>query len=153
MFTLHRRNLVILCACVATTAWAADPARGTRDEAKALAVAAASHVASVGSTQAFKDFSSDTKWRPKDMFVFAQDMNATMLFHGANEKLIGKNFTEIRDSSGKEFNKEMIATAKKGSGWVDYQWAHPVSKKVEDKSAYIVKTEKPEGFVAVGIYR
>ena len=28
-----------------------------------------------------------------------------------------------------------------------------VTKKVEDKSAYIVKTDKPEGFVAVGIYR
>ena len=64
-----------------------------------------------------------------------KDMNANMLYHGANEKLIGKNFTEMRDSSGKEFNKEMIASAKKGSGWVDYQWAHPVTKKVEDKSA------------------
>lgn len=153
MFKLHRRHLVILSACVAVSAWAADPARGTRDEAKALATAAAAHVASVGTSQAFKDFTTDSKWRPKDMFVFAQDMNATMLYHGANEKLIGKNFAEMRDSSGKEFNKEMIAAAKKGSGWVDYQWAHPVTKKVEDKSAYIVKTDKPEGFVAVGIYR
>jgi cytochrome c len=67
-----------------------------------------------------------------------------MLYHGANAKLVGKNFAEMRDSSGKEFNKEMIATAKKGSGWVDYQWAHPVTKKVEDKTAYIVKTDNPK---------
>lgn len=153
MFRFQRRHLLALSVCLTTTAFANDPARGTRDEAKALAVAAAAHVASVGATQAFKDFSSDPKWRPKDMFVFAQDMNANMLYHGANEKLVGKNFTEMRDSSGKEFNKEMIATAKKGSGWVDYQWAHPATKKIEDKSAYIVKTAKPEGFVAVGIYR
>jgi cytochrome c len=53
----------------------------------------------------------------------------------------------------REFNKEMIATARKGSGWVDYQWAHPVTKKVEDKTCYIVKIDQPEGFVAVGIFR
>jgi cytochrome c len=44
---------------------------GTRDEAKALAIAAAAHVKAVGSSQAFKDFAADPKWHPKDMFVFA----------------------------------------------------------------------------------
>ena len=153
MSVVSRRNVLLLSACLVGSAWAADPGRGTRDEAKALAIAAAAHLKAVGSSQAFKDFAADPKWRPKDMFVFAQDMGATMLYHGANEKLIGKNFAEMRDSTGKEFNKEMIATARKGSGWVDYQWAHPVTKKVEDKTCYIVKIDQPEGFVAVGIFR
>jgi cytochrome c len=152
MKVLPRRLLLVLCASLATAAWAADPAQGSREEAKALAEAAAAHVNAVGGEQAFKDF-ADAKWHPKDMYVFAQDMNATMLYHGANTKLVGKNFIEVRDSSGKEFNKEMIAAAKKGRGWVDYQWAHPVTKKVEDKTSYIVKISKPEGFVGVGIYR
>ena len=152
MRSMPRRHLLVLCACLATTAWAADPARGTRDEAKALAEAAAAHVNSVGGEQAYKDF-ADAKWHPKDMYVFAMDMKANMLYHGANAKLVGKNFEDVRDSSGKEFNKEMIAAAKKGSGWVDYQWAHPVTKKVEDKTSHIVKVSKPEGFVGVGIYR
>lgn len=153
MQTIARRHLLLLCACAATFARAADPGRGTRDEAKALALAAAAHVGAVGGTQAFKDFAADPKWRPKDMFVFAQDLGGVMLYHGANEKLVGKSFLEVRDSSGKEFAKDMIATAKKGGGWVDYQWAHPVTKKVEDKTCFIVKINKPEGFVAVGIYR
>lgn len=152
MHAFTRRSILIASALVATSAFSADPARGTREEAKALAEAAAAHVAAVGSEQAFKDFDGP-KWHPKDMYVFAQDMGATMLFHGANAKLVGKNFTEMRDSAGKEFNKEMISTARKGSGWVDYQWAHPVTKKVEDKTAYILKISKPEGFVAVGIYK
>lgn len=152
MLAITRRVLLVTTACLATGAFASDPDRGTRDEAKALAEAAAAHVQAVGSDQAFKDF-AEARWRPKDMYVFAQDMGATMLYHGANAKLVGKNFTEVRDSAGKEFNKDMINTAKKGRGWVDYQWAHPVSKKVEDKTAYIVKVNKPEGFVAVGIYR
>jgi cytochrome c len=153
MYAMHRRHLLILSVCLATSAFAADPAHGTRDEAKALAMAAAAHVNAVGSAQAFKDFASDPKWRPKDMYPFSLDMNGVMLYHGANEKLVGKNFAEVRDSSGKEFNKEMIAIAKKGGGWVDYQWAHPVTKKVEDKTSYIVKIDKPEGLVGVGIYR
>lgn len=152
MSTLARRHLLVLCACLAGSAFAADPARGTRDEAKAMAEAAAAHVNAVGGEQAFKDF-ADAKWHQKDLYVFAMDMEANMLFHGANAKLVGKNFAEVRDSSGKEFNKEMVATAKKGTGWVDYQWAHPVSKKVEDKSAFIVRTKKVEGYVGVGVYR
>ena len=150
MSFVSRRHLIVLCACLAGTAWGADPARGTREEAKALAEAAAAHVQAVGGPQAFKDF-NDVKWHPKDMFVFAQDINANMLFHGANDKLVGKNFTEMRDSTGKEFNKEMIAAAKKGSGWVDYQWAHPVSKKIEPKRMYCEKLD--DAVVCGGIYK
>jgi cytochrome c len=158
MKSLHTRRRVLTVAAVSvalcsTLSWASDAERGTRPEAKALAEAAAMHVDKVGSEQAFKDFTADAKWRPKDMYVFAQNMDAVMTYHGANPKLIGKNFAEVKDTSGKEFNKEMVATAKKGSGWVDYQWAHPVSKKVEDKTSFIVRTNKPEGFVGVGIYR
>lgn len=153
MLNLKRRHMLVLGTCVAISAWATEPEHGTRDEAKALAVAAAQYLTTVGTTQAFKDFSADAKWHPKDMFVFVQDLEATMLYHGANEKLVGKNFLEVRDSSGKEFAKDMVATAKKGSGWVDYQWTNPATKKVADKTAYIVKIDKPAGFVAVGIFR
>jgi cytochrome c len=153
MSLLLQRRLFLICAALATTtALAADPARGTKEEAKALAEAAAAHVNKVGGEQAFKDF-ADAKWHPKDMYVFAQNMDAVMIYHGANEKLVGKNFAEVKDSTGKEFNKEMIATAKKGGGWVDYQWAHPTTKKIEDKSSYVVRITKPDGFVGVGIYR
>jgi cytochrome c len=154
--TVNRRAIVLVTASLALSAslsWASDADRGTRPEAKTLAEAAAAHIDKVGSEQAFKDFGAEQKWRIKDMYVFVQTMDATMTYHGANTKLVGKNFAEVKDSSGKEFNKEMIAAAKKGTGWVDYQWAHPVSKKVEDKTSYIVRVNKPDGFVGVGIYR
>lgn len=154
---LNRRHALVVTALAigmtATTAWAADPERGTRNEAKALTEAAAAHIGKVGSEQAFKDFETDPKWRPKDMFSFVQAMDGTMLYHGANAKLVGKNFIGVKDSTGKEFAKEMVAVAQKGSGWVDYQWANPATRKVEDKTAYILRINKPEGFVGVGIYR
>lgn len=155
-FSSRRLALTVIGLTVglcASPVWSSEGERGTRPEAKALAEAAAAHVDKVGSEQAFKDFGADAKWRIKDMYVFAMTMDAQMAFHGANAKLIGKNFLEVKDASGKEFNKEMIAAAKKGAGWVDYQWAHPASKKVEDKTSHIVRTNKLDGFVGVGIYR
>ena len=38
-------------------------------------------------------------------------------------------------------------------GHVDYQGAHPVTKKIEDRSSYVLRISKPDGFVGVGIYR
>ena len=119
--SIQRRSL-LACVCVAAAVVCAPTMastdRGTRDEARVLSEAAAAHVDRVGSEQAFKDFGSDAKWRVKDMYVFAQTMDSTMIFHGANPKLVGKNFLEVKDASGKEFNRDMIAAAKKGSGWV-----------------------------------
>jgi cytochrome c len=39
----------------------------------------------------------------------------------------------------------------KGTGWVDYKWVNPVSKKIEPKSTYIQKGD--EYFLGCGIYK
>jgi cytochrome c len=129
--------------------------RGTKDEAKAMADAAVAHVKKVGAEKAFKDFSNDkANWNKKDLYVVAFDMTGNCLAHGANEKLIGKNLIEMKDQSGKYFTKAMIDSTKgTGSGWTEYEWVHPVTKKLEPKSTYSVKLAGFDGLVAVGIYR
>ncbi|HEX6362949.1 MAG TPA: cache domain-containing protein [Albitalea sp.] len=130
--------------------------RGTKEEAKALADAAAAHVKKVGAEKAFKDFSNDkAAWTRKDLYVIAFDMSGQCLAHGANEKLIGKNLIEMKDQHGKYFTKAIIDVAKgaSGSGWTDYEWVHPQTKKLEPKSTYSVKLTGFEGVVGVGIYR
>jgi signal transduction histidine kinase len=130
--------------------------RGNKEEAKAMADAAASHVKKVGAEKAFKDFSTDkATWNKKDLYVVAFDWAGNCLAHGANEKLIGKNLIEMKDQSGKLFTKAMIDSTKgaAGSGWTDYEWVHPVTKKLEAKSTYSVKLAGFEGLVGVGIYR
>ena len=48
----------------------------------------------------------------------------------------------------------MMEVAKtKGSGWVEYDWAHPQTKKVEGKASYALKIPNFDGFVGVGVYR
>jgi signal transduction histidine kinase len=139
-------------ALVAPAAHAQE--RGNKDEAKLMADAAAAHVKKVGAEKAFKDFSTDkANWTKKDLYVIAFDSAGNCLAHGANEKLIGKNLIDMKDQTGKYFTKAIIDAAKGGSGWTEYEWVHPVTKKLEQKLTYSVKLSGVDGVVGVGIYR
>ena len=53
---------------------------------------------------------------------------------------------------GKFFVQEGVQMAKtKGSGWVDYKWTNPTTKKVEAKSTYVKKVD--ELIFCCGIYK
>jgi cytochrome c len=152
-FTRRAFAAVAVFGLIATAAHAEE--RGTKDEAKAMVDAAVAHVKKVGSEQAFKDFSTDkANWSKKDLYVFAYDMKGACLAHGANEKLIGKDMLQVKDSNGKPIIVEMVKITSAGKdGWVDYDWAHPVTKKIEPKSSYVRKVSNPDAFVGVGVYR
>lgn len=140
-------SLVFAGAATAQTA-------GTRDEAKAMVEAAVAHVKKVGPDQAFKDFTTDkANWTRKDLYVMAYDNTGKCVGHGANEKLIGKVLIDLKDPNGKPLIQELIKTAKNGGGWVDYEWAHPQTKKLESKSTYAMKLSNFDGWVGVGVYR
>jgi len=46
------------------------------------------------------------------MYVFAYDLNAVMMAHPVNPKMIGKNLFNETDSKGKLFRKEIVELAK-----------------------------------------
>lgn len=128
---------------------------GTRDEAKAMVDAAVAHVKKVGPDQAFRDFTdkSNKDWQKKDLYVFAYNMQGVNVGHGANDKLVGKNLIELKDPNGKPLIQELRAMAQKGGGWVEYDWPHPQTKKIESKVSYVRRTDGFDGFVGVGVYR
>ncbi len=129
--------------------------RGTADQAKALVEKGLAHIKADGDDKAGEDFTAkDGKWQEKDLYIFVQKLDGTMVAHGGNKGLVGKNHFELKDASGKLFVKEMIEIAKtKGSGWADYMWTNPVSKKLEAKSTYIVRIPGYDGYIGVGIYK
>jgi cytochrome c len=144
---------MLFAGFVAVSAMAQD--HGSKDEAKAMVNAALAHIKKVGNEQAFKDFSSDkASWTKKDLYLFVQDNKGLMLAHGSNDKLIGKNLLELKDQNGKPFVHAFIdALVANGDAWVDYDWANPVTKKVEGKSSYVKRIPGFDGFVGVGVYR
>jgi signal transduction histidine kinase len=77
-----------------------------------------------------------------EMYVFVLDLKGTMMAHGVNEKYIGKNFNDIKDSDGKSFIRDIIGSAEeKGSGTVEYKWYNPVTKETKPKRVYFEKVD------------
>jgi cytochrome c len=106
-----------------------------------------------GKEIAFAEYTNPRgQFTQKQLYVFALDLNGVMLAHGINEKFIGKDFTGLKDSDGKTFIKEIVDTAKAaGSGWVDYKWYHPVTKKDLPKRVYFEKVD--DIIICSGVYR
>ncbi len=63
--------------------------------------AALAHVKKVGTEQAYKDFTVDKNTlTKKDLYAFAMNLTGTMIAHGANEKMVGRDLINLKDSSG-----------------------------------------------------
>lgn len=150
-----KKILVLVIALIALTAGYSF-AGGTLDEAKAMAEKAVAFYEANGQEKAFAEF-NDTKGKfvKGDLYVAVADFKGITLAHGGNSKLIGKSMLEVKDASpaGKFFMVEMIEVAKtKGSGWVDYMWTNPESKKIEPKSAYVIRPKGKDILFLCGAY-
>lgn len=87
----------------------------------------------------------------EDMYIFVLDIQGTMLAHGVNEKYIGQNFMNIKDSDGKDFVREIVNSANaQGNGFADYKWYNPVTRESKPKSVYFEKVD--DLIICSGIY-
>lgn len=91
---------------------------------------------------AFERFNSlDGGFIQDDLYVFVIGLDDEIVYaHGGSQRLVGRNAGEFVDANGKPFIREMVAIAKnKGEGDIFYTWRNPISLKVENKHAYIVR--------------
>lgn len=87
-----------------------------------------------------------------EIYLYVRGMDGITLAHPVNPKLIGKNMLELGDADGKLFRKDIVEMAKtKGKGWVDYRYNNPVTKVVENKSTYLVRSG--DIILEAGIYK
>jgi signal transduction histidine kinase len=150
----RRTALVLAALCAAGPAVHAAEDRGTKDEAKTMVDAAYDHIKKVGAEKAFKDFTTDkAAWTKKDLYVMVYDSKNVALAHGANEKLIGKDMSAVKDGNGKPVVSALNALAAKGGGWYDYDWPDPLTKKLMLKSTYARTPPSGDGFIGVGVFR
>jgi len=141
-------GLVLACGLVYTCLGA--PA----DDATTLVKDAVALVKAEGKDKAFAAFNDPAgKFVKGDLYIFVVDNDGNTLAHGGNAKLIGKNMKELKDADGKLFIQAMIDKAKSGGGWVDYKWTNPTTKKLQDKSTYVLPLEGLNAFAGCGIYK
>jgi cytochrome c len=131
----------------ASLAWAVGQA--SPEEAKAMAVKAAEYLKSVGPDKAFPAFAAkDGPWHDRDLYVTVQDNKGLMVAHGTNPGLVGKSMLDLKDVDGKAFNREIQEI--KEAGWVNFKWQNPLTKAVEPKTMYEVRTG--DYIIGVGAY-
>ena len=116
-------------------------AGSSSDDARAMVDKAAAYVQADGKDTALKEFNNPKgKFVKGDLYIFAYDMNGTLVAHPINAKLVGMNLLNAPDVDGKFYRKEILEMAKKsGGGTVDYKYKNPASGKIEHKITYLKK--------------
>ncbi|HEY5733238.1 MAG TPA: cache domain-containing protein [Gammaproteobacteria bacterium] len=80
------------------------------------------------------------------LYIFVFDTDLTVVAHAIKTKVIGKNVKGKPDIKGKKFRDEMLEKAlKDGSGWVDYYFNNPKTKKEEHKISYFELAKGNDG--------
>jgi len=88
----------------------------------------------------------------EEMYLFVLNSKGTMLAHGVNERFVGEDFRDLKDSDGMNFINEMLDAANiQDSGWVEYKWFNPVSKEVRPKTVYFEKVD--DLIICSGVYK
>jgi signal transduction histidine kinase len=143
---------LVICVVLGTVLMAQASAL---DDAKGLAEKAAAYLKANGKDKAIAEINNPKGQFVKgDLYVYLQDYNGVILAHGGNVKLVGQNHLEVKDPSGKFFVKDQIALLKsKGSGWIEYVWTNPATKKVQPKKSWIQKIDGADMWVGCGVFQ
>jgi hypothetical protein len=111
--------------------------RATEAEAQAMVRKAVAFYKKFGKAKTIAELAkSPGPFVDRDLYVSLYGLDGVLLAH-INPKIVGKNLMELRDPDGKLFVKERMESARTTpSGWQDYKFFNPVSKKVEPKRMY-----------------
>ena len=143
---------IFIIASQCTAALALE--RGTKTEARALAERAAAHFLEAGRDRAFGDFNTPHgSYAHKDLYVFAIDLEGTILAQGSNPAYVGKNLLGVKDASGRAIADEAIAMAQENSaGWTEkYQFPDPSTGRLGIKQSYVILLD--DIVLGVGVYK
>lgn len=137
----------------AGAAFAAEEA-ATAKEAEAMVRKGVAFIKANGKDKGFAEITRrDSKdFHDRDLYLAVHKIDGTCVAHGTNEKMVGKNFIDMKDIDGKEYIKERVDFAKtKATFYTDYKFVNPVSKKIEPKTAYCERLD--DTIVCGGIYK
>ncbi|MDM0042105.1 cache domain-containing protein [Variovorax sp. J22G21] len=87
-----------------------------------------------------------------DGYFFVYDLDGRSLMHSRQPELVGQNLRELRDSQGRPTIQDLIAQARRGGGFVEYQWRKPSSAQTAPKLGYVTALPRWNWMVGTGLY-
>lgn len=146
---------VVIAAAIAGTSIGAALAgdHATAAEAQAMLKKGIAFIKANGKEKGYAEISNKQgKFVDRDLYLTVYTLDGTVLAHGANDKMIGKNLMDLKDIDGKAFVKERMDLARsKGTFTQDYKFTNPTTKKIEPKQMFCEKLD--ETVVCGGIYK
>ena len=134
---------------------AAHAAEGGATEADATSMVkkGVAFIKANGKDKGYAEISNKAgQFKYQDLYLVVYGLDGTVLAHGANEKMVGKNLIDLKDVDGKAFVRERVEMGKaKASFWQDYKFTNPETKKIEPKTMYCERLD--ETVVCGGIYK
>ncbi len=151
-------SLFLILTCLVSVSSAV--AGGSAAEAEALVKKALAYVKANGVDKSVTLFNAkESEYVKGDLYVFMFRVSSkagarvVTLAHPANPGLVGKDLYDLKDPDGRQFMAEMAKKAmEEKGGWVNYKWSHPQTKKIGEKSSYVLPAG-PDIFVGCGIYK
>ena len=146
--------LAILLASIIVAVPAGAAEFGTRDEATAMVRRVQQKFRKEGSEATFRAINNkEPGFADRDLYPFVTELTGLCVANGVTPAVRGKNLLDLKDQDGKFMIQEFVRTASTapGHGWVDYRWLNPITKTIEDKSAWIERMG--DYFVGVGVYK
>lgn len=127
--------------------------RATAKEAEAMVKKGVAYIKDNPAEKAFAAI-SDPKGQfvDRDLYLVVYRNDGTALAHGFNQKMIGKNFLDMRDADGNLYWRERIEWSKtKASFWQELKFVDPLTRKIEPKSTYCERLQ--DMLVCGGVYK
>ncbi len=88
----------------------------------------------------------------RDGYFSVYGDNATIIMHPIKPELIGRDFSNVKDSNGVFLVPAMIESAKSKDGFVSYMWDKPSLKREVQKLAFAKRIPEWDWTIMTGIY-
>ena len=86
------------------------------------------------------------------LYIYAYDFEGTVIAHGGDAALVGRNLIDMTDPNGVPVIKELVRLAKSGSGWLYYTWPNPAHDNVQEPKLGYVEKVDDTWFLGSGTY-
>jgi signal transduction histidine kinase len=146
---------VFLFACIQSVfaAGKTKVAKPTKEEVLTFVNKAVDYAKKNGKEKALKEFMNRKGPFVKgELYIYAYDFKGTVIAHGGQPELVGKNLLEMKDKNGVMVIEGLINLAKSGGGWLRYMWPNPLNNnRIEPKLGYAEKVDDT-WWLGSGIY-
>lgn len=127
--------------------------QGTPEEAKNLVERAQKLRQMHTSTQAYWQALTDPSqgFHDRDMYIFILDQQGRYVAFAGNPSKCGTRVQDLPGVDGAGLLAAIMAQAEQGPGWVEYEFANPLSAQVQGKMSYVCKVD--QHYLGCGVYK